>query len=384
MAEEALVALDSCESYECDRVYSILKKQLGLLGISKDEIAGKRVVIKPNLVRKMDAGMAGTTHPSFVEAAGRLLVEMGAGSVKVAESPGGPYNEIALRSVYKGCGIESAAKAANIQLNYDISWKYRENPSGEISKCFNIIDPYNDCDIIVNLCKLKSHGMAMMSAAVKNYFGTVPGVEKFEMHARFPNMSDFSRMLVDLCKMHTESCLTINIVDAVVGMEGNGPTNGVPKKIGAILASINPFALDYVCTRLIGFENKVETVTISEKRGYFDKDSIKILGSDVEALKCGDFKGPDSERVPALIWLSDLMGGRILGLIEPKPVINTKKCKRCGECVRSCPKHTIVFDKKKKFPKIHHSECIKCFCCQELCPHDAVKIKQNPLVKLLH
>lgn len=384
MSDEIPVALDGCASYECDVIYELLKKQFNNIGVGREKIAGKKVVIKPNLVRKMDKSMGGTTHPSFVEAVGRILKEYGAALIVVAESPGGPYNESALRSVYKGCGIEEAAKNADIELNYKTGWSRRDFPTGEVSKSFNIIDPYNDCDVIVNLCKLKSHGMAMMSAAVKNYFGTVPGVEKFEMHARFPNMSDFCEMIVDLCRMHNESCYTLNVVDAIVGMEGNGPTNGTPRKIGAVLTSVDPFALDHVCTRLIGFENKVETDTIAKRRGYYEEDKIKIIGSNIEELKVDDFKGPDSERVPLLTWLAGFMDGRLMKIFEPKPMIDRRKCKKCGECIRSCPKHTIAFDKNKRLPKVGYSECIKCFCCQELCPHDAVKIKQNFLVKLLH
>lgn len=384
MEKEAIVAVSRCDTYDSDKIYRLLKKQFCELGISVDKISGKRVVIKPNLVRKMDSRMAGTTHPSFIEAVGLLLWEMGARSVTVGESPGGPYNESALRSVYGVCGIDEAAKAANVGLNLEISWKRREYLSGVVAKSFNIIDPFNDCDLIINICKLKSHGMTMMSAAVKNYFGTIPGVEKFEMHARFPNMSDFCGMLVDLCAMHTKSCPCVNIVDAVVGMEGNGPTNGTPKKIGVILASENPFALDHICAELIGFENRVETDKIAMERALFDPEKIKLAGENLKELRVDNFKAPDSEKVPLLIWLSGFMGGRLMRLFEPRPKIDPKKCRKCGECVRSCPKHTISFEKRSGIPSIDYDKCIKCFCCQELCPHDAVKIRQNAIVRLIH
>ncbi len=378
------VALNGCESYDENIIYSLMKEQFAALDIGEKKIKGKTVAIKPNLVRKMDSSLAGTTHPSLIYCASKLLLELGAKKVIIAESPGGPYNEAALKGAYRVCGVSDAAERSGAELNYTVSWQKADFEDGVKSKCFNIIDPIADCDVIVNICKLKSHGMAMMSAAVKNYFGTVPGVEKFEMHARFPKMEDFCGMIVDLCEMHYRRKYTVNIVDAVVGMEGNGPTNGSPKKIGALLCSEDPFALDAVCERLISFDGRVQTVHESRKRGLFTDDGIEIIGESLEKLKITDFKLPDSERTPLLTWLSEFADGRLMKFFEPKPAINKNKCRACGECVRSCPQHTIVFSKEKKLPEIKYEKCIKCFCCQELCPHDAVKIKQNLLVKLIH
>ena len=382
--KKSRVALNACVSYDEEIIYAILKDQFRSLGINEERIRNKYVVIKPNLVRKMDCFMGGTTHPSLIYATGKLLWELGASKVVIAESPGGPYNEAALHSVYRVCGTESAAERSGVALNYTTSWQRVDFPDGARSKCFNIIDPIAECDVIVNICKLKSHGMTVMSSAVKNYFGTVPGVEKFEMHARFPQMEDFCQMIVDLCQMHQENKYTVNIVDAVVGMEGNGPTNGTPKKIGALITGENPFALDRVCERLVGFDSRVATVSISRERGLFSDEGTEIIGDSLDELKVDDFKGPDSERTPLLTRLSRVADGRLMRLFEPKPAINAQKCLGCGECVRSCPQHTIVFNKEKRLPVIVYDKCIKCFCCQELCPADAVKIKQNILVRIIH
>ena len=128
----------------------------------------------------------------------------------------------------------------------------------------------------------------------------------------------------------------------------------------------------------------VETVKISEQRGYFQKELIEVVGDHVESLKITDFKAPESEKKFIITKLSKFMNGRLMKIIEPKPAINKSKCVGCRECVRSCPQHTIVFDPKKKRPVILYEKCIKCYCCQELCPADAVKIKQNPIVKMIH
>lgn len=380
--KNAAVALSRCESYDKEGLTAVLSEQLRALGIGKDYFRGKKVVLKPNLVRKMDPSRAGTTHPALIEAVSALIKEAGANEVLIAESPGGPYSESALRSIYRGCHADSAAENAGIGLNFDTSWRQTDYPEGIASKTFHIIAPILDADVIVNLCKLKTHGLTMMSGAVKNYFGTVPGTEKFEMHARFPQIADFSEMIVDLCAMHIARHDTLNIVDAIVGMEGNGPTGGSPRKIGGLITSENPFAADLVGAELIGMSGKVIMLDRGIARGLTASEPT-IIGIDPTELAVPDFVPPDSDRTPILEWLATFWDGRLMKFFEPRPRINQKRCVGCGECVRSCPVHTITVDREKRRAVIHPDKCIKCFCCQELCPKEAVDVKQNFLIKLV-
>lgn len=380
--KNAAVALSRCESYDKETLMSVLFEQWQSLGLGEKYFKGKKVVIKPNLVRKMDPARGATTHPAMIEAVSALILDAGAAEVKIAESPGGPYSETALRAIYRGCGTEAAAQRAGIGLNYDTSSRQTDYTDGFASKTFHIISPILDADVIVNLCKLKTHGLTMMSGAVKNYFGTVPGTEKFEMHARFPKIADFSEMLVDLCAMHMAGHDTVNVIDAIVGMEGNGPTGGSPRKIGGLITSENPFAADLVGAKLIGMSGKVIMLDRGIERGLTVAEPT-VIGCDPSELAVADFLPPDSDRTPILEWLATFWDGRLMKFFEPRPKINNARCVGCGECVRSCPVHTISLDKEKRRAVIHPEPCIKCFCCQELCPKDAVKVKQNFLIKLV-
>ena len=375
------VALTFCESYDKDKLKRVLNQQWMDLGLTPSFFEGKKVALKPNLVRKMDASLGGTTHPSVVEAAAELCREWGAKEVLLVESPGGPYNEIALRAAYRVCGMERASERGAFTLNYDTAFRTVDFPDGVVSKTFHILSPILDADLVVNICKLKSHGLTMMTGGVKNLFGTIPGVEKFEMHARFPDIRDFSGQLVDLCAFHLSQKPLLTVMDAVVGMEGNGPTNGKARKIGAMLSALNPFALDTVASRLIGMEGKVIHLEQGRARGYVN--TPKVIGASVESLAVKDFLPPDSAKKNILAWLADFWDGRLMCPFEPRPVINKKKCVGCGECVRSCPVHTIKLDKERRIAVIDPNPCIKCFCCQELCPKDAVDIKQNILIRLI-
>lgn len=380
--QNAPVALSKCECYETETLMQILDEQWQALGIGEAYFKGKKVVIKPNLVRKMDPSQGATTHPSLIEAAAALIRKRGASEIVLAESPGGPYSEGALRSIYRGCGAQAATERAGIVLNFDTSSRQTDQPDGIASKTFHIISPILDADVIVNLCKLKTHGLTMMSGAVKNYFGTVPGTEKFEMHARFPKIEDFSEMLVDLCAMHMARHDTLNVIDAVVGMEGNGPTGGSPRKIGGLISSENPFSADLVGAQLIGMSGKVIMLERGIERGL-TVAAPTVIGSDPAELAVSDFAPPDSDRTPILEWLATFWDGRLMRFFEPRPKIDNAACVGCGECVRSCPVHTITLDKKKHRAVIAPDACIKCFCCQELCPKNAVRVKQNFLIKLV-
>lgn len=375
--KNAIICLEKQENYDIDALKATISRFFDQMELTGEFFRGKRVVIKPNLVRKMDAALGGTTHPAVLEAAVAVLRERGADDLLIAESPGGLYTESALRAAYRGCGIADAADRAGVPLNYDTTSVTLDAPDGQVSKVFHIIKPIAGADVIVNLCKLKSHGLTMLSAATKNYFGTVPGTEKFEMHARFPDLTDFSGMVVDLCAMLCGRTETVNIVDGIVGMEGNGPTNGSPRKLGLLAASRNPFAADAVCQRILDMEGRVKMLEIAEKRGYFDPANLRVIGEKIEDVRVGDFVLPDS----SIQATNVLTNAKLLRIFKPSPVIDKSVCIGCAECVRSCPKHTITLDKAKHRAKIHKGDCIRCFCCQELCPHDAVRIKRNVLLK---
>lgn len=375
----AAVCLARQENYDIPALKAHISRFLDELGISADGFAKKRVVIKPNLVRKMDASLGGTTHPAVLEAAVSVLRERGADHLLIAESPGGLYTESALRAAYRVCGLAEVAERMGVPLNYDLTSVTLEAPNGQVSKVFHIIKPIAEADVIVNLCKLKSHGLTTLTAAAKNYFGTVPGTEKFEMHARFPDLTDFSGMLVDLVEMLTSRTRTVNLVDGIVAMEGNGPTNGSPRKVGVLLCSENPFAADWIAHRILDMEGRVKMLDIAASRGLVDPENLPVIGERPEDVAVDDFVLPDS----SIQVTSVLSNAKLLRVFKPRPVIDKSVCIGCGECVRSCPKHTITLDKKTHRAKIHPSPCIRCFCCQELCPHDAVRIHRNFLLKFI-
>ena len=385
LAKNQPVYIAGCGEYDEKRIKELLSRAFDTLS-AEEEIRGKRVVIKPNLVRKMDPALGGTTHPEMLKALCRLLFERGARSVLIAESPGGVYNPTTLGSIYGGCGVAAAAKQAGAELNYDCSYGTLFYEEGKRVRSFQIISPVLQADTVINLCKLKSHGMMTMSAAVKNLFGTIPGVMKFEMHARFPENSDFAEMLADLNGALYGGKSVLSVCDGILGMEGNGPTSGIPRKMGVVLVSKNTFNLDLAAARILGLKTLPPLLQCGVGRGWCPEDAGALCypHKRPEDFLVEDFLLPDSERKSTLQKVLTVKGGALARFFEPRPMIG-KDCKGCLECVRSCPQKTVLVctDKKgRKRARIDPKKCIKCYCCQELCPFGCVKIVKNPLIAL--
>ena len=379
------VYIERCTEYDEKMIEALLQSAFLNLGF-EEKIRGKRVVIKPNLVRKMDPEKGGTTHPVMLRALICLLFKLNAGSVTVAESPGGVYNPTALGSIYGGCGIASAAKEAGAELNYDCSYGELCYPEGKKVRSFQIISPVLQADTVIDLCKLKSHGMLTVSAGAKNLFGTIPGVLKFEMHARFPDSTDFSDMLADLNGALYSGKEIICICDGIVGMEGNGPTSGLPRRMDVVLVSANTFNLDLAAEAILGLKAHSALLSRGIERGWCPDDwqALSYPCQRPEELAVKDFLLPDSERKSTLQRVLSVRGGALARFFEPRPVIG-RDCKGCLECVRSCPQGTIgvrTLKNGRKKAKIDPEKCIKCYCCQELCPFGCVEIVKNPLIAL--
>jgi uncharacterized protein (DUF362 family)/NAD-dependent dihydropyrimidine dehydrogenase PreA subunit len=371
----APVAVSRCENYNTDEIAAVLSAQFEALGIEPGFFAGRRVVVKPNLIMAMSPDRMATTHPAVVEAAIRVIGGFSPASVTIAESPGGPYQPALLRAAYNSTGIAGAAERTGAVLNFDTAVKTAHAPGAKVSKMFELIAPAADAEVIVNICKLKTHSLMQMTAAVKNLFGLVAGSDKISMHARFPNPVSFANYLVDLCLTVAGICPMINIVDGIVGMEGNGPTGGRPKPFGCIITGRNPFGVDVACEYLLGLEGSVATTAEAKSRGLCAKNAsaLTVVGAEpLSAFKPAKIKHPDTKHEHIIF--------RLLAFLKPRPHINKKLCVGCGVCAESCPAHTITIVDKKAH--IAHNKCIQCYCCQEMCRFRAVAIRKNILLRL--
>ena len=352
-------------------------------GMQQFAAAGERIVLKPNLLTAAPPEHATTTHPAVVAAVGKLVKQTGA-AVALIDSPGSgfPHSEKTLRKVYAASGMNDAAAQAGIELSFDITSQAVSFPQGVLIKRFDILTPLAQASGIINLCKLKTHGFLGMTGAVKNSFGAIPGRDKPGFHAKLHDPARFAGMCLDL-----SACVAprLTIMDAVVGMEGNGPHNGSPRHIGLLLASSNPLALDVVATEIIGMKREQNPLLMeAAKRGWTPTrlEEIDLIGIEKKALRVPDF------RLPATVLGS--AGSVALRLFAPifkhafsvRPQIIADKCVGCGVCRDACPVQVITIE--QRVAQIRHRDCIRCYCCHEMCPHDAIALQGGVLYRLLH
>lgn len=372
----AEVSLAKCTNYNDKEVEAALRKAISAVTDLSYITEGTRVVIKPNLVSFLSPDRAATTHPVVLNALIRILNEKGA-KITVGDSPGGLFNSVYVNRVYKATGMNNIEGAV---LNRNFSQSVHHSDSALRAREFAYTSYLDDADIIINLCKLKTHGMMGMSNAVKNMFGIIPGTVKPEFHFKFPNHNDFADMLIDLNESFRPA---LCICDAITGMEGNGPTSGTPRDIGLIAASENPYKLDLVCAKIIGLEkDNVPTLKRAFERGLAPSDAGQVVTEgDINDFIIGDF-----ELIPRKsITFNDAGGSIMAGIIRKcmcsRPALLKHKCVGCGECFRICPAKAI--EMKNNLPVIDRSKCIYCFCCQEFCPEGAMHVKRPLAARLL-
>jgi uncharacterized protein (DUF362 family)/Pyruvate/2-oxoacid:ferredoxin oxidoreductase delta subunit len=363
------IAIVQCADYQQDNVDRAVQESLDLLGgIGCYVRPGARVLIKPNLITVRRPDEAATTHPAVVKALVQVMQAAG-GLVTIADSPGGPFSHKRLEEIYAASGMAQVAAETGARLNYDLTTVKLPHPEGKLLKGVTVIKAVAEAEVIITVPKLKTHTLTGLTGAVKVAFGAVPSPLKTEYHLRLPKVGDFSQALLDICSL-VNPCLTV--MDAVVGMEGEGPSAGNPRPIGAILASTDSLACDVAAASLVGFDPlAVSTIRAAVRLGLTSGRlaDIELVGDPLSEFRVNSFK-------PASTWLATnrisefLLGlyGRVAG---PRPVMDSN-CNGCRTCLRNCPPQAITMVDSR--PAVDYVKCIHCFCCQELCPQQAVTI----------
>ena len=340
---------------------------------------GMKVVLKPNLVMSSKPEQAIITHPAFTAAVGKCVQKAG-GRVVIAESPGGPYTPAAMKAMFRATGYRDMAEACGFTLYTDCKSREVTLPQAKRCRELSVVEPFLDRDYLIDLPKLKTHSMVGFSGAVKNLFGTVPGLQKPELHCRFPEREPFSEMLCDRCHARGPDR---SLMDGSWAREGNGPTGGQRRDLHVIAGSESPWALDVAAASLVGLEpEKITMLWEGHERGYgpLDLSELELVGDPMETLLAPDFLKAEASSTDFIDRLPKFLRPAAKKLATPYPRIDKKRCVGCGKCAESCPQHTISLRDGKAV--IRYQNCIRCFCCHEMCPKHVVQIKRLGLLRL--
>jgi uncharacterized protein (DUF362 family)/NAD-dependent dihydropyrimidine dehydrogenase PreA subunit len=373
------VVLLPCGEYDEEKVYTLLKQGLYLVGgvealIPKD---GK-ILLKPNLLKRAEVEKAVITHPVVVGAFARILRENGYEQIILADSCGHGTTQ----AVIRGTGMDTYLEKYQIPaIDYSEGIKV-DYPQGIQAKEFILPKELLEQNCVISLSKMKTHALERITGAVKNSYGFVYGFHKAKGHTQYPSADSFARMLIDLNKCVAPK---LYVMDGIVAMEGNGPGSGDPVQMNVMIMSTDPVALDSVFSRLVYLKPEmVPTNYHGEKMGLgtWKEEEITLLTPDGEISMSEAVKrygnpqfNVDRTEVRKNIWTR--MAGA-LNIFQKKPYIEADKCVRCGICVQSCPVpgKAVDFRKGKGKPPVYdYKKCIRCFCCQEMCPKKAIKVK---------
>ncbi len=375
-----LVVLD-VKSYDDQIIENAIDDIFNQLGGIQNIIPqNKKVLLKVNLVRDMAPEKCGTTHPSVVKALAKKLVKECNSTVVVGDSSGGAYTKSFMNTVYRATKMDYACNESGATLNYDFDYSHIAI-NGKILPSLDIINAFIDADVVINVGKLKSHSYAGFTGCVKNLYGLIPGLVKAEIHSKFPNINEFMEVLVDI-EQYAKQKIVLNVLDAVIGMDGEGPTNGSPKFIGKIIASQNPYLVDVAGVTLFDQPTKMPLIRKAIERGVISKD-FSETDFDFNVLKndyISDFNRIDVIPVNFLKmpkWLRKLMKSALCPKVKPI----YRKCKGCGKCKEHCPNNAITLVNHKAY--VNQNKCIRCYCCQELCPFNAIKLCKPIVYKVV-
>ena len=334
---------------------------------------GERVLIKPNMLAAKSPDAAVTTNPEVVRAVIELVREVGATPV-VGDSPGIGK----LQRVAEKCGIMQVLDETGTEL---VEFDDPMQVAGTgFFKRFELARAYLEADRLINLPKLKTHGMMTMTCAVKNLFGAVVGAGKIAWHLRAGEDRDlFAQMLLEIYQLRKPD---LNIVDAVTAMEGDGPSGGDPRHVGLLIAGVNAVSVDVVAAEILGIPKKLlylERVAAKLAVSGIDRSSIQTSGYPLSKACVKDFKLPPLSDVQ--FGLPRFLSRHIRHYFTAYPYPLPRKCKLCGICRDACPPGAMEI--REGSLEIDYPRCIRCFCCRELCPEDALGVKEGKLLRII-
>lgn len=376
--KKAKVAVVRCPDYDVENLSRSIHRSLDLLGgLSAFIKPRSKVFVKINhLSPSSHPDRAILTHPLFTQEVLRLLRDYDV-DITVGDDIHSRGEDGFLTSGYRRLCAEMGIRLINLKETGFAEVLIR----GVVLEKAFIARPFLEADFVLNLPKLKTHSFTIFTGAVKNMFGVIPYGLRLNYHRRFIRNDVFSQMLVDLF-----SCVPpyLTIMDAVVGMEGEGPSSGAPKNIGLILASPDAVALDAAATRIVGYEPlRVFTTYYAHERGLGvgDINLIEIAGEKIEDVEVKNFRHSAvavslfRKKLPSFLY------AYLQEQLRLTPEVLKKNCTACLECVDICPLQAISLPEKVAW--IDEKKCIHCLCCHEVCRFEAIRLKQLPLGRLM-
>lgn len=371
------LSVQKCGSYTHDEVKSAIEKLLAPFGgIGNLVKPGAKVLIKPNMLTCKDPERAATTHPAIIEEIARICSEAGA-VVLIGDSPPavfGRTEEFWKKTGFASAAANSGANLLSFESDTKVPVKFFTN-GREVTA--HVVKTLFMVDVVINLAKMKTHNLTRITGAVKNLFGLIPGFAKAQWHKAFPRAEEFSNFIADFAH---QIPVTLNILDGIESMDGQGPAGGRVVKSGVLLASTSPVAIDLGFCQLIGLDpGEVPTLRRCNQLNWGPKtfDELEFVGTTADDARISGFQVP---RPPPISLIPEFIIKFVRRMIWAGPALVPDTCIKCGRCKQICPADAIKISAYGA--EFNRESCISCFCCMEVCPVEAIEMKSSPLLAI--
>ena len=335
------------------------------------KIKGKNVIVKVNALRACNPDReAIVTHPALLKAVIERLETLEPKRIIVGDSVGTEsYGNS--QHIFDVTGLAEAAGPYYRNLSLNLQMVELERP---FKRKVAVLKDILDSDVYISLPKMKTHGLTMLSGAVKNNFGLLAGAQKSWYHYYSEKPEVFAEILIEMYRLRPPDLV---IMDGILAMEGYGPCSPETRRVNKVLAAADAVALDTVLARMVGFRaDEVPYLHIARDLGIgqTDLDAIEVEG-DFSPIK--GFNRPVFTPESTYCYLSGVGGGKTsrafyADRVSYRPVFSAKKCPPgCAACVEACPVGAL---KPGIPPELLPEQCNLCSACMEACTHGAVRL----------
>jgi len=371
-----LVGIAPCQDYGPEKVRTAVDSAVTHAG-GWPLISGN-VLFKANILAPRSPEDAVTTHPAVLRGAIHSLKASNPEiqELLVADNPGYIFSHQKEMLLARSGMVElERSGLAKVDLLSERGLVNVAKGKALLSS-MRISRTYLEATTVINAAKLKTHVETEMTGCLKNIFGIADTATRKSAHA---SRSDehLCHAILDIFEIRPPE---FHLLDAVIAMEGKGPSHGTPRHLGWILAGKNALAIDAVAAWMMGYQDpfSIPLLRVAHKRGIGpgSLEAIHLRGASWEQIRCPGFK-----RAPGNIrWIPTFLRGAVHGLVKVRPLLQRERCVRCGICATVCPVNAIEL--REGYPVIDSNRCVSCLCCHEMCPPGAMTAKENFLARI--